>query len=84
MSSTGSSAPVGRFGSAIPSDRRAVVVKAVDDRAAEVLSLYSGMNASLGRICSGYDDAQLATIADFLARTGAAGRSATEELATDD
>ncbi len=67
-----------------PSDRRAVVVKAVDDRAAEVLSLYSGMNASLGRICSGYDDAQLATIADFLARTGAAGRSATEDLATDD
>jgi DNA-binding MarR family transcriptional regulator len=64
-----------------PSDRRAVVVRALRDRDAELLGLYSGMNASMDRICAGYGDAELELLADFLRRTADAGRSATDELA---
>ena len=64
-----------------PSDRRAVVVRALRDRDAELLGLYSGMNASMDRICAGYEDAELELLVDFLRRTADAGRSATNELA---
>ncbi len=66
-----------------PSDRRAVVVRALRDRNAELLRLYAGMNASMDRICAGYGDAELELLADFLRRTANAGRSATDELAGD-
>ena len=66
-----------------PSDRRAVVVRALRDRNGELLRLYSGMNASMDRICAGYGDAELELLADFLRRTANAGRSATDELAGD-
>jgi len=66
-----------------PSDRRAVVVRALRDRNGELLRLYSGMNASMDKICAGYGDAELELLADFLRRTANAGRSATDELAGD-
>lgn len=66
-----------------PSDRRAVVVRALRDRNAELLRLYAGMNAAMDRICAGYGDAELELLADFLRRTANAGRSATDELAGD-
>ena len=66
-----------------PSDRRAVVVRALRDRNAEVFRLYSGMNNSMDDICAGYADTELELVADFLRRATDAGRTATDELATD-
>jgi DNA-binding MarR family transcriptional regulator len=66
-----------------PADRRAVVVRALRDRGAELLRLYAGMNTSMDQICAGYNDDQLELLADFLRRTADAGRSATDELAAD-
>ena len=65
----------------VPSDRRSVVVRAVPDRTAELLSLYSGMNGSLGKILAGYRQDELELIADFLRRIADAGRDAADALA---
>ncbi|WP_431898209.1 MarR family transcriptional regulator [Nonomuraea sp. bgisy101] len=65
------------------SDRRAVQVRALRERNAELVGLYAGMNASLEEICSGYGEAELEVVADFLKRTANAGRTAAEELAGD-
>jgi len=64
-----------------PSDRRAVVVRALRDRNGELLRLYSGMNASMDEICAGYGESELELLADFLRRTAKAGGRATDELA---
>src|SRR6266576_6193774 len=56
-------------------DRRAVRVRALRDRGAEVLRLYSGMNASMDQICAGYSDTELELLAGFLPRTAGAGRA---------
>jgi DNA-binding MarR family transcriptional regulator len=64
-----------------PADRRAVRVRAVHERYAELLGLYSGLSRSMNKLLAGYSDGELATIADFLRRTVDAGRDATEELA---
>ena len=64
-------------------DRRAVTVRALRDRNAELFGLYSGMNSSMDELCAGYDDSELQLIADFLRRTMEAGRTATGELAGD-
>ena len=64
-----------------PSDRRAVVVRALRDRNAELVGLYSGMNSSMNEICAGYGNAELEVLADFLRRTVDAGQSATDKLA---
>jgi DNA-binding MarR family transcriptional regulator len=66
-----------------PSDRRAVLVRARRERNAELLRLYSGMNASMDQICAGYSEDQLELLAEFLRRTASAGHSATEDLASD-
>lgn len=63
------------------SDRRAVTVRALPDRAGELFRLYSGMNTSMDEICADYTDEQLDVIADFLRRTTDAGRHATNDLA---
>src|SRR5207245_2975227 len=42
-----------------PSDRRAVVVRALRNRNAELMRLYAGMNSSMSEICAGYGDAEL-------------------------
>jgi DNA-binding MarR family transcriptional regulator len=62
-------------------DRRAVAVRALRDRNAEVFRLYAGMNTSMDRICAGYTEAELELVADFLRRTTHAGREAADELA---
>lgn len=64
-----------------PSDRRAVVIRALSERNADLMRLYSGMSSAMNKICAGYDDAELELIADFLRRTASAGGAASEELA---
>ncbi len=64
-----------------PDDRRAVLVRALRDRAGELLRLYGPMDASMDQICNGYADAELRVLADFLRRTADAGEAATEQLA---
>ena len=64
-----------------PSDRRAVVVRALRDRIADLARLYAGMNSSMSEICAGYSEAELQVLADFLRRTVEAGQSATDKLA---
>ena len=66
-----------------PSDRRAVAVRALHDRNAELFGLYAGMNASMDGICAGYTGSELEVLADFLRRTASAGRNATDDLAGD-
>ncbi len=66
-----------------PSDRRAVTVRALRERTAELLGLYSGMNTSMDEICAQYTDPELRLLADFLRRTSHAGQHATNQL-TDD
>jgi DNA-binding MarR family transcriptional regulator len=66
-----------------PSDRRAVVVRALRGRTAELARLYSGMNSSMSEICARYGDSELEVLADFLRRTVDAGRAATDKLAGD-
>jgi hypothetical protein len=39
------------------------------------------MSSSMSGICAGYDERELAVIADFLGRTVDAGRGATDKLA---
>ena len=65
-----------------PSDRRAVVVRALRDRNAEVFGLYAGMNASMDQLLAAYGDDDLDLLAGFLRRTTDAGRAAADDLAT--
>jgi DNA-binding MarR family transcriptional regulator len=65
------------------SDRRAIVVRAAKERGGEIYALYSGMNGSMEELLDGYSEAELAVIADFLARAREAGVVATGELARD-
>src|SRR5919201_1891156 len=62
-----------------PSDRRAVVIRILRDRNAELMHLYAGMNSSMSEICARYRDAELEVVADFLRRTVDAGQSATDK-----
>jgi len=63
------------------SDRRAVRVRPLRERGADLYRLYSGMNASLDEICAGYDDGELELLASFLRHTTDAGQSAAADLA---
>jgi DNA-binding MarR family transcriptional regulator len=42
-----------------PSDRRAVVVRTLRDRNAELFRLYSGMNTAMDQLCASYGDDEL-------------------------
>lgn len=66
-----------------PEDRRAVRVRAVRSRGADIFRLYAGMNSRLDEIYGHYDEAQLELLADFLGRTVAAGRAHSEDLLAD-
>ena len=66
-----------------PSDRRAVVIRVLHDRAGELFRLYAGMNRSLDEIFAGYGDDQLELLADFLRRATDAGQDATARLAAE-
>jgi DNA-binding MarR family transcriptional regulator len=63
-----------------PSDRRAVTLRVLPDRGAEIFRLYAGMNGRMDRICGRYTEAELDVIADFLRRTTTAGTEATDDL----
>jgi DNA-binding MarR family transcriptional regulator len=66
-----------------PADRRAVLVRAVRDRYAELLRLYSGLSRSMNKLLADYTDTELELIADFMRRTVDAGHKATQELTPD-
>ena len=63
-----------------PVDRRGVLLRALRGRRQDVLRLASGMNAEMARICAGYEDRDLHTIASFLRQTATAGRTAITQL----
>jgi DNA-binding MarR family transcriptional regulator len=67
-----------------PGDRRAVVVRSLRERSGEIVRHYSGMNSAVGQILASYADDQLGVLADFLRRTADAGRTATDDLASED
>ncbi|MFR9723200.1 MarR family transcriptional regulator [Streptomyces sp. MS19] len=62
-------------------DRRAVTVRAVPGRTAEVFRAYAGMNSALDQVCAGYTEEELALLAGFLRRVTEAGAAAADELA---
>ena len=66
-----------------PADRRAVLVRAVRDRYAQLLRLYSGLSRSMNKLLAGYTDTELELIADFMRRTVDAGHKATQDLTPD-
>lgn len=66
-----------------PTDRRAVVVRAIRDRFAELLRHYSGLNRSMNKLLADYSDAELELIAGFMRRTVDAGRNAAEQLGSE-
>jgi DNA-binding MarR family transcriptional regulator len=61
-------------------DRRAVLVRALNDRSADLMRLYSPMSKSMNEICAGYEDPELDLLADFLRRATSAGQDATRKL----
>src|SRR6185312_11752108 len=66
-----------------PADRRAVVIRSLRGRIAELIRLYSGMNTAMDQICAEYGDAELELLTDFLRRVANAGQRATDELTAD-
>lgn len=66
-----------------PSDRRGVLVRALRERNADLMRLYSGMNVSMNKLLAGYEDSELELLAAFLRRTTNAGKNAADELADD-
>ena len=66
-----------------PDDRRAVLIRPLRDRGAELFRLYAGMNTAMDQVCAGYSDEELTLLAGFLRRTTTAGQAATEALSSD-
>ena len=66
-----------------PSDRRGVLVRALRERNADLMRLYSGMNVSMNKLLADYEDKELELLADFLRRTTNAGQAAADGLAED-
>ena len=66
-----------------PADRRAVLIRPLRDRGAELFRLYAGMNTAMDQVCAGYSDEELTLLAGFLRRTTTAGQVATEALSSD-
>jgi DNA-binding MarR family transcriptional regulator len=66
-----------------PTDRRAVLIRPLRDRGAELFRLYAGMNTAMDQVCAGYSDEELTLLAGFLRRTTTAGQAATEALSSD-
>lgn len=63
--------------------RRAVTVRAVRERNAELFGVFAWMNGRMDELCARYTEAELAVIADFLQRSSAAGRDSAAELSPD-
>jgi DNA-binding MarR family transcriptional regulator len=66
-----------------PADRRAVVLRPLRGRNAELVRLYSGMGSRMDEVCQRYGDKELELLADFLGRTAEAGKEATDDLKGD-
>jgi DNA-binding MarR family transcriptional regulator len=64
-----------------PSDRRAVVLRALRERSGELIRHFGGMNGAMDQLCAGYSEQELELLADFIRRTAEAGRQATDKLA---
>jgi len=62
-------------------DRRAVLVRVLPDRSADVPRLYSGMSTSMNKLLAGYKNTELQLLADFLHRAANAGQNAANDLA---
>jgi DNA-binding MarR family transcriptional regulator len=63
-----------------PDDRRAIAISAVPSRTGDMLRLFAPMNEAMDEVCAAYDDAQLATIRDFLERAARAGQESAAKL----
>ena len=63
-----------------PADRRHVIVRPNEDKLAELDRLFDAIQASYTVLLERYDDAQLATIADFLAQSAEYTRAAMTEF----
>jgi len=63
-----------------PTDRRAVLVSALNGRSADLLRLYAPMSNSINEICARYENPELEVLADFLRRTTNAGHDATKTI----
>jgi DNA-binding MarR family transcriptional regulator len=63
-----------------PADRRAVVIRAVRERYAELMRQYAGMSRAMNKLLADYSDEELELIAGFMRSTVNAGRNATDEL----
>lgn len=61
-------------------DRRAVVVRAVPERAGELARLYAGIDSDVVAICADLDPEQLETVATFLRAVTEVGRAAADEF----
>ena len=64
-----------------PGDRRAVLLRDVKARNAELFGHFAGMNSRLDAIAENYDGAQLELFAEFIEQVTAAGEQSTQELA---
>lgn len=62
------------------SDRRAVAVRALKQRNAELVRPYSGMNAAMDHLCADYTESELELLADFFGRVTAAAEQAADDL----
>jgi DNA-binding MarR family transcriptional regulator len=63
-----------------PDDRRRVIVTAMTERGGEVARWYAPMSKALTAICTGYSDAELARIVEFLEKAAEAGSDAAQEV----
>lgn len=64
-----------------PADRRRVIVEPLAERAeAEIAPLYDTLGAAMAEACADLSDADLAVVADFLARIGPINRAAIARL----
>lgn len=61
-------------------DRRAVVIRGLRHRSAELFRHYAGMNAAMDRICADYSDTEMELLTDFFRRVTAAGERAADEI----
>lgn len=61
-------------------DRRAVVIASTPHRQRDLYEVFGEMNTRMTTICDRYTDEELDTIADFLDRTIAAGRTSADEI----
>ncbi|WP_433058783.1 MarR family winged helix-turn-helix transcriptional regulator [Dactylosporangium sp. CS-033363] len=62
-----------------PNDRRAVLIRALRERNAEIYALFAGMNDRMDELCADYDEAELALLAKFLDRVTEAGRTSSDQ-----